>query len=362
MFSIKDSLLKMQNINNGLCIEQASRKPPTEIISNYIGRVLSGTEFNTKLAKVYKFVKLTNVEENHNGFEFKNGLNIDTNAFYPSNTRRGGGIYFTNLNNLAKWLKYSDMEMFYVRAVYIPDDAMVYIDDTGNFKTNKLKLSERIKISDSGVWSDDNFCIDAINQSFNAFKFIKNQTNDICEKAIKTGNVFALKYIKLQTNELCFLAIKHNPFALQFVKNQTDEMCMEAIKQNDFVLEENEKLRRVLVLKYVENQTDKICMEAIKQHPFALQYVKNQTYEICVEAIKRNAFALQFVKNQTHNLCMMAVKQVGYALKYVKNQTHKVCVEAIKQNPDAFRLIRDSQLQFMVQRDAKTKNELCVIL
>jgi hypothetical protein len=57
------------------------------------GKVLPGKEFN-KLNKGKQLIKLTNIEENHNGFQFNTGLNIDTVPFNPSGDCKPGGIYF----------------------------------------------------------------------------------------------------------------------------------------------------------------------------------------------------------------------------------------------------------------------------
>jgi len=50
-------------------------------IPNYnIGSVLTGKKFNEYFKNKY-LVKLTTQTENHNGFQFKTGLNIDENKF-----------------------------------------------------------------------------------------------------------------------------------------------------------------------------------------------------------------------------------------------------------------------------------------
>ena len=43
-----------------------------------------------------KYYKITNKEENHNGFQYKDGLNIDTIEFDPNGSCRPGGLYYTN--------------------------------------------------------------------------------------------------------------------------------------------------------------------------------------------------------------------------------------------------------------------------
>ena len=44
--------------------------------------ILTGSEFN-RLYGHLEFYKFTNKEEIHNGFQFRDGLNVDTVPFYP---------------------------------------------------------------------------------------------------------------------------------------------------------------------------------------------------------------------------------------------------------------------------------------
>jgi hypothetical protein len=69
---------------------------------------ISGTEFK-KLYPNTTFYKLTNLSENHHGFQLKDGLNIDTKKFDPS-LSCNGGLYFTELNNIGLWISYADIK------------------------------------------------------------------------------------------------------------------------------------------------------------------------------------------------------------------------------------------------------------
>ena len=56
-------------------------------------RTLTGSQFN-ELYKDQKFVKLTNENECHNNFQYKDGLNVDTIKFNPTGLCQPGGLYF----------------------------------------------------------------------------------------------------------------------------------------------------------------------------------------------------------------------------------------------------------------------------
>ena len=114
-------------------------------IINQIGITLSGSEFN----RIYKdtiFLKLTNETENHNGFQFMDGLNIDSVSFDPTGECKPGGIYFTKECEAWRWLNYNSKVMIYMRIVTIPNDANVYIEDM-KFKADKIILESKQRIS-----------------------------------------------------------------------------------------------------------------------------------------------------------------------------------------------------------------------
>jgi hypothetical protein len=342
--------------------------------------ILSGIEFNNTYPNE-KFFKLTNEEENHNGFQFKTGLNIDTNVFDP-NIDCGNGIYFCHLNYISTWFSYRHgKEIVYIREVSIPENATV-VEYTvlKKFKTDYIILGEPQLIVNIPSLTfrileiypkqirfltnqTDELCLIAVKRNSSALEFVKNQTDELCLIAIKSNplvlkyvknqtdemcliavksNALALKYVKNQTDELCLIAVKTNVKALEYVKNQTDEMCLIAVKKYgnalQFVKNQTDEMCLIAVkvdgyaLKFVNNKTDEICLIAIKKYGCALEFVKNQTNEICIEAIKNMSVALKFVKNQTDEMCLIAVKKDGYALEFVKNQTDEICIEAIKNN------------------------------
>ena len=219
-------------------------------------RILTGKEFNEKYAGI-RFVKLTNKEENHNGYQFKDGLNIDTVPFYTKLNCCAGGIYFCKFDDFPYYLNYNNTEMHFIRNIIIPDDAQVFEETNERYKSDKIILLDREVIS---------------------FSF-----------------------------ENCLSAIKQNGFAFYYVTDQTPEICLVAIKLNAHVLEG------------VHHQTPEICLVAVKQNGFVLEYVKEQTPEICLEAVKQNGHALYYVVKQTPEICLAAVQQDGDALLYVKH-------------------------------------------
>ena len=179
-------------------------------------QLLDGQSFNDKhQGKI--FVKLTNESENHNKYQFKTGLNIDSLAFNPEGECQPGGIYFCLLEDFSRWLNYNGTPMFYVRFVTIPPDAQVWIE-TNKFKADRLILSDRVKIGDLKVWEDNDYCLAAVQRKG-----------------------LSLCYVKEQTPEICLAAVEEDGYALQYVKEQTPEICLAAVQNNDLVLHRPQK-------------------------------------------------------------------------------------------------------------------------
>ena len=229
-------------------------------------QLLDGQSFNAKYqGKI--FIKLTNVSENHNGYQFRTGLNIDSLKFNPSGECQPGGIYFCLLEDLSLWLNYGGQQMFYVRFVTIASDAQVWIE-INKFKADRLILSDRVKIGDLKVWEDNDYCLAAVQRKG-----------------------LSLCYVKEQTPEICLAAVEEDECALQYVKEQTPEICLAAVEQDAYTL------------RYVKEQTPEICWVAVQQDVDTLQYAKAQTPEICLAAVQQNYEAFSFVIKKTPEIC-----------------------------------------------------------
>lgn len=117
-------------------------------IQHFVGKVMAGEEF-TKLFSNITFVKLTNEAENHNDFQYHDGLNVDIHDFNYKEKCSPGGFYFTTKENIYKWVHYYGTIIYYMRKVTLPDDAIVYIEDDDKFKVDKFILGPKEKILES---------------------------------------------------------------------------------------------------------------------------------------------------------------------------------------------------------------------
>jgi hypothetical protein len=102
--------------------------------------LFTGEQFN-KLIGERKLCKLTNKEENHNGFLYQTGHNAldeKKELFNPSGSCCKGGLYFTEQSKKNLWTHGNS----YFRSVTIPDKALVYVE-SNKFKTNQFILGAR---------------------------------------------------------------------------------------------------------------------------------------------------------------------------------------------------------------------------
>lgn len=160
--------------------------------------VYTGEEFN-QIASKYdmKFYKFTCTNEVHNGFQFKDGLNVDTVKFNPSGNCSAGGMYFTDKEHIKNWAYLHT----FVRDVTIPDDARVYIE-YAQYKADKFILGPRKRIY------DDYDVISVLRQHWSSYQLrMMNpelMTRLIADKPYLT-NRFANKYSVMKS------MIKHLP-------------------------------------------------------------------------------------------------------------------------------------------------------
>jgi hypothetical protein len=227
----------------------------------------TGKEFN-KIVNENNLilVKVLNYDEYHFNFQYKEGLNIDTNEFNPNGECNKGGLYFTDYRYL---LYFYEIYGKIIRLIEIPNDARVYIEDN-KYKADKIILNEKITIEEfyENYVNNKEICMKAVKKYGYALKYVPENLKDydICLKAVKEDGL-ALKYVpkNIINKEICLAAVKNNGLALDYVPKNiiNKEICLEAVKKNGEAL------------KYVpENIIDKdICLEAVKEFGEALKYV-----------------------------------------------------------------------------------------
>jgi len=171
------------------------------------------------------FVKLTNESCIHNGFQFKSGLNTDTNDFNTSTECVKGGLYFCRIDDIYEWTTYNNNKMYYIWDVIIPDGE--HVVDMGN----KLKAKNIILSNRRTIWDNPEFYIKAVNATGMAIRYVKTQPESLCIDAVH-ADPWSLEYVKTQTEKMCIEAVKCNGYVIKHVKDKTPKIIREAMLQN----------------------------------------------------------------------------------------------------------------------------------
>ena len=246
-------------------------------MGDYMLKEMTGEEFCTYFPNLSKkLVKLTNEEENHNWFQFKTGLNVDSIPFNPIPGCQPGGIYFTDIDNIARWLDYGKGKMKYCREVTLPSDSRVYIEEN-KYKADKMILGERVEIKDLPYWSDNDYCMSAVRQDVKSLKYIRDINNDI-----------QLEILKRDRHMIYYLLDEKKKNKIEISK----EVQMEAIKgSGPFIIKH-----------LLDNEVDmpkEVQLEAVKQNWRVINYLFDKKVdmpkEVQLEAIKQDWHAITSV-------------------------------------------------------------------
>ena len=95
------------------------------------------------------YFKITNPAENHNGFQYSDGLNVLKEKFNddPNKSCCAGGLYFTNGENIFKFLNYG----IYLRDVILPSDdpdfQKIKDPEGDKWRANMIILEKRYDLS-----------------------------------------------------------------------------------------------------------------------------------------------------------------------------------------------------------------------
>jgi DNA-dependent RNA polymerase auxiliary subunit epsilon len=233
-----------------------------------------GSEFKTNYPND-KFFRITNDGENHHGFKYSTGLNVNTQEF--KTTTCSYGLYFTNLSNLSYWINNSSV---FLREVEILDNSIVCVEDikTGKFKTNKFSLGEKVKIFDSNVWNDIELCKKLITADKYYINLITNKSYELIlflmEKYIDYN--YSLDDFKNAPLDIKIKLIKLKPKLFKDLEDTSEDLCNVAIKYDGSNIQ------------YIESPSEQQCWDAIKQNPINIKYIKNITDTMIIYAISHN--------------------------------------------------------------------------
>jgi hypothetical protein len=95
------------------------------------------------------YLKITNKEEKHHGLQYRDGLVEDIVPFLKLGSCVPGGIYFTAVEYICRFLGYG----VWVREVIIPEGAKIVGDPEGDkWRADKVVLSSRRDLGEVETW------------------------------------------------------------------------------------------------------------------------------------------------------------------------------------------------------------------
>jgi hypothetical protein len=260
------------------------------------------------------FYKILNPTLIHKGFQYKIGVNIDTNLFNPIGYCQKGGLYFTDIDNIHRHIKSS---LDKIAIVTLNPYEPIWIEKN-QYKAHKINITQ---IHDINTYK---------NSEFLQIIFQKNDS--------------LIQHFKFPSESACIKSVEQNGYNIQFIPNPTFNVCLSAVRQNGNAL--------MFINKYIKHYSI-ICNEAVKQCGTALQYVKKQTRNICMEAVKKDGNAIIFVneivmKNEYNEICKKALESNWSIIKHFNEPTKDLCFKAISVNPMALKYIKNQTKEMCI--------------
>ncbi len=226
--------------------------------------------------------KLTNYTSCHNGFQFKEGLNIDTIPFNTTRECSPGGMYFTTSDDFYRYLMYNDKKMYWVYDVEIPPEAKVHYEPNGKAKTDRFILKNKRPISELKEWDDENFQFKVIKYSDHFMRYIPNPTRAVKLKVVSFGGD-GIHHIKNPDEELKLAAVTSYAHSIRFIDDPSEEVQLVAVKQSG------------MCLQWIANPTYKVKFAAVTECGLAIKFVENPDDALKNAAITQNRMATAYI-------------------------------------------------------------------
>ena len=243
------------------------------------------------------FYKITNENENHNGFQYVDGLNILDKPFQESGSCVPGGLYYTDEDNLYNFYQYG----VWIRVVSIPDDAKVVEDPIKvggrKWRTDKIILHDKYPLYDLGTIK----------------KFNLKITKEYIKEVSKLGKVDILEWwinsysfennLLLQIKSMMYASGYGKINVLDFWKNSGYHL-----QYSDSMIDYASMYNQIEVLDWWKNSglpivysEDAIDNASSQGHINVLDWWKNSSLKLELEfKLKYSKYALHRASSQGH--------------------------------------------------------------
>ena len=104
------------------------------------------------MSELKKYYKLTVETENHHGFVYGDGLNVDTVAFDKTGSCCAGGLYFSDSENITQFLE----NHRWIREITIPEGEKDFVKDPSNnppkWRSHSVVCGSRKDLKEVSTW------------------------------------------------------------------------------------------------------------------------------------------------------------------------------------------------------------------
>lgn len=231
-----------------------------------------------------KFYKLTTEDNRHNGFEYKEGLNICPD--WDPDATCSMGLYFTDSENWYNWVQYNDKKMFWIWDCE-PLNGEFVRESRGKYKAAKIILTNRRTIKEYLQSIGTPYDIVKIHPQF--IKYIDNPSDELIQHLIidnknHLDKVYSLMmFIKSPSQEIQEAVLsKYGPAAFQYIQNPSEETRNMYNQQIDYlskledVDEQKQYIRKSIHnIKYINNLSSDMQICILNYHLKYIPYIKN---------------------------------------------------------------------------------------
>ena len=237
------------------------------------------------------YYKITNAEENHHGFQYKDGLNVLKEKFNenPDHHCCAGGLYFTDVEHIFGFMEYG----IYLREITLPTENPDFkmVRDRNKYRANMVILGKRYELfnvetikmlieAGADVHADDDYALiySAANGYSEVVKYLVEEgayvhaENDYALRlSAEYGHSEVVKYLIEKGADIHAL----NDFALHVSANNGHfevvkyliEKGADIHADNDYALRYSAENGQLEVVKYLIEKGANI--DVIKDHQFA---------------------------------------------------------------------------------------------
>ncbi len=159
------------------------------------------------------YVKILPRDMKSKGFSYKEGINTD---IIPWDENSKMGLHFCDFKYFPLFLHHGEL----IADVKVLKNNPKIKTEYG-YKSHRIEIINIRPISTLDIWKDIEFCMHAVSLNGDSIKYVKKQTEDMANIAIK-NNPYSLFYInqKIINTSMCIEAVKQEGLTLAFVPDK----------------------------------------------------------------------------------------------------------------------------------------------